>query len=71
MNLVKRLKRLWSLAKKDKDTLEEFLKLSDKEIMNLPDENEKVEFIGMGTNDEYKDFQDEQKGLKGIFGIKR
>ncbi len=29
----------------------------------------KAEFIGQGTEEEYKEFEQEQKGFKGIFGI--
>lgn len=50
--------------------MEDFMKLSDKEIMQLPDADEKAEFIGPGSNEEFKDFEDEQKGIRGIFGIR-
>lgn len=30
----------------------------------------KAEFIGEGTEKEFKDYENEGKGIKGIFGIK-
>lgn len=68
-NRIKQLKRLWSLAKKDKNVMEEFMKLSSKEIMELPDEDVKAEFIGPGSSQEFKEFENEKKGIKGIFGL--
>lgn len=69
MKLIKRLQRLWLLARKDKDSLDEFMKLSSKEIMDLPDENQKAVFFGPGTKEEFKDHENEKKGIKGIFGL--
>jgi hypothetical protein len=68
-NPFKQLKRLWQLARKDKVAMEEFMKLSDKDMMDIPNEDEKVVFIGQGTQEEFKDFENEQKGIKGIFGL--
>lgn len=69
-NRIKQLRRLWKLAKKDKVVMEEFMKLSSKEIMDLPDENQKAEFIGPGSNEEFKQFQNEEKfGSKKIFDL--
>lgn len=68
-NRIKKLRRLWRLSNKDENAISDFMKLSDKEIMNLPDENEKAEFISLGSNEEFKDFDNEKKGIKGIFGI--
>lgn len=69
MNLINKIKRLWQLAGKDKDSLEEFMKLSDSEIIDLPDEETKAVFISEGNSEEFKDFENEQKGIKGIFGL--
>ena len=70
MNLINKIKRLWKLSGKDQQSLEDFMKLSDKEIMDLPDEDTKAVFISEGSAEEYKDYQNEQKGIKGIFGLK-
>lgn len=68
--MFKRLKRLYQLSKKDKNSLDEFMKLTDKEIDNLPDENQKAIFIGTGTDEEYKEFENQEKfGIKKLFGI--
>lgn len=67
--MLKRIKRLWQLAKKDKASIDEFMKLTDKELMELPDEETKAVFISQGTNEEFKEFENEKKGIKGIFGL--
>lgn len=69
MNIITKIKRLWKLSSKDEKSIEEFMKLSDKEIMELPDEDTKAVFISEGTAEEYKDYQNEKKGIKGIFGL--
>jgi len=68
--MIKRLKRLWQLSKKDKTYLDEFMKLSDKEIMEIPDEETSAVFISEGTIDEFKEFETKEKfGIKKLFGI--
>jgi hypothetical protein len=69
MNLINKIKRLWKLSGKDPKSLEEFMKLSNKEIMELPDEDTKAVFISEGSAEEFKDYQNENKGIKGIFGL--
>lgn len=69
MNLFKRTKRLWKLSKKDPETLENFMNLSDKQIMDIPDEDQKAVFLGEGTQEEFEEQQREDKGFKGIFGL--
>ena len=70
MNLVKKIKRLWKLSSKDPKTLQGFMQLSDKEIMELPDEEQKAVFISEGSAKEYKDFENEKKfGIKKLFGL--
>ena len=69
MNLINKIKRLWKLSNKDQKSLEAFMQLSDKEIMDLPDEDTKAVFISEGSAEEFKDYQNEQKGIKGIFGL--
>ena len=68
-NRIKQLRRLWTLAKKDETVMDEFMKLSSKEIMELPDEETKAIFISQGSNEEFKEYENEQKGIKGIFGL--
>ncbi len=70
MNFIKRIKKMWKLSKKDPDVLEEFMKLSDKEIMDLPDEDTKAIYIGLGDEKEYIEFENEKKfGVKNIFNV--
>jgi hypothetical protein len=37
--------------------------------MELPDEDTKAVFISEGSAEEFKDYQNENKGIKGIFGL--
>lgn len=69
MKLIKKIKRLWKLSNKDQKSLEAFMQLSDKEIMELPNDDTKGVFISEGSAEEFKDYQNEQKGIKGIFGL--
>lgn len=70
MNFLKRIKRTWKLANKDEKSLEEFMKLKDSEIMALPNEDTKAVFIGSGTGEEFKEFENEKKfGVKKVFDI--
>lgn len=68
MNLI-RLKRLWDLSRKDPETLIKLQSLTDEEINLLPDENyDKAIFMTEPTEVEYKKMEEEEKGLKHIFG---
>lgn len=67
MKATKRLKRLWQLSKKDKASLEQ---LTDKQIEELPDEDTKAVFISSGSEEEFKEFENEQNfGSKKIFDV--
>ncbi len=67
MKIYQRIKRLWKLSKKDSKAIEDLL---DEQINSLPNEDEKAFFIGQGTEEEYKEFQNEEKfGVKRIFDI--
>lgn len=69
MNLLKRAKRIWDISRKDKNSLEEFMRLKDSEIMDLPDEETKATFFDRGFEKEHKELNNQDKGLKGIFGL--
>lgn len=69
MNLLNKIKRLWKLSGKDPKALEELLQFTDEQIINLPDEDTKAVFISEGSAEEFKDYQNEKKGIKGIFGL--
>lgn len=65
--MIKRIKRLWSLSKKDPVALE---KLTDEQIDSLPSVgNGKAVFFSEPTLEEEKELEREDKGFKGIFGI--
>lgn len=67
---IKQLYRLWKLSKKNKQVMDDFMKLSSKEIMELPNTNESGIFISEGYQKEFKDFENEKKfGIKKLFGI--
>lgn len=66
--MFKRIKRMYDLSKKDPKALSN---LTDEQIENLPDIGDgKAVFFGEGTEEEFKDLQEADKGLKGIFGLK-
>lgn len=70
MNPIKRIKRAWDLSTKDPLTLEKLGSLSQHEIDRIPEVGDgKATFIGEGSEEEYKDQQNADKGLKGIFGL--
>lgn len=65
--MLNRIKRIIKLSKKDPIAL---AKLTDAEIDKLPDIGDgKAVFFGEGTEQEFKQQQEEDKGFKGIFGL--
>jgi hypothetical protein len=70
MRIFKKIKRFWELSNKDEDVIEEFMKLSDKQIMEMPDEDSKAVFMGLGSEDEFIEEQNIKKfGVKKLFDI--
>jgi len=76
LNRLKTLKKAWEVTKtldlvKPKLDGDKELSMEEiKDILNdVPLGDGKAEFLGEGTHDEYKDFVNESKGLKGIFGL--
>lgn len=66
--MLKRIKRLWQLSKRDKKLVD---KLTLDEIVSIPLEgDEKAEFIGEGTQEEYEEQQKKDKGLFNLFRVK-
>lgn len=66
--MFKRLKRLWTLTKKDPKALEVLEKLTDEQLKVVPEEgNGKAEFIGPGTQEEFLDQQRDDEGMKGWY----
>jgi len=63
--MLSRLKKIWTLSKKDPKDLKEVFEVAK----DLPDEDTKAEFLGAGTEREFKELEREDKGLKGIFGL--
>ncbi len=64
--MLKRLKHLWKLSKKDPELLEGF---TEEVLKQVPDMDGKAEFLGEGTQEEYLEYEKEKKGFKGIFGL--
>jgi len=69
MKIVKRIKRLWDLSKKDKESLDYLLELEEEKLADLPDNDQKAVFFGQGTEEEWKEEENDKKGIKGIFGL--
>lgn len=58
---------MWKLSKKDSKFLDT---LTPEQIDAMPDRGDgKAVFFGEGTEEEWKEEQNAQKGFKGIFGL--
>lgn len=67
--MFKRLKRIIELSKKDHKKVDE---LTDEIISSVPLEGDgKAEYLGQGTEQEFKDQEQKDKGLFGLFGAKK
>lgn len=71
--MLKRLKNLWKLGEyKIQDSVVSDPLLANettKLIRDIPLGDGKAEFLGVGTEEEYKEQEKADKGLKGIFGL--
>lgn len=65
--MLQRLKKIIKLSTKDLSKVDA---LSDEQIDAIPDEGDgKAVYFGEGTEEELREQEREDKGLKGIFGI--
>lgn len=65
--MLKRLKRMWSLSQKDPEILNS---LTEEQIKAIPNAGDgKAVFIPQGSEEEFKEFENEEKGIRGIFGL--
>lgn len=65
--MFNRIKRAWQLSNKNPEYLE---KLTDEQIQTIPDKgNGKAVFITDGSVEDHEEFEREEKGFKGIFGL--
>ncbi len=68
--MLNRLKRLIELSKKDPKALEKMEGLTDEQLAAIPEAGDgKAIFIGPGTEQEFKEQEKADKGLKGLFGL--
>ncbi len=71
--MFKRIKNLWNLSqyKPSQESVFDFnTKENVSKVTLQKDEPEvKAEFFTEGSEEEYKEFEREQQGIKGIFGI--
>ncbi len=68
--MLKRIKRLMELSKKDPAALKRLEGLSDEQVATIPEAGDgKAVFISQGTEEEYREYEKEKRGLKGIFGL--
>jgi Mg2+/Co2+ transporter CorB len=64
--MLKRLKRMWNLSQKDPEILNN---LTEEQINQIPNVGDgKAVFIPQGSEEDFKEFEKEEKGFKGIFG---
>ncbi len=68
--MLKRIKRLWKLTRKDPEALRKLEGLSDADLEYIPEVGDgKAVFFGQGSLEEQKEEEKAKKGLKGIFGL--
>ena len=68
--MFKRIRRLWTLSRKDPEILEKYAELTPEEIKQIPDASKgdgKAVFFGEGTTDEFIEQERADKGLKGWY----
>jgi hypothetical protein len=68
--MIKRIKRLIALSKKDPKALEALESLTEDQLKAVPDVAEgdgKAVFFGEGTEEEYKEFMKEEQGVKAWY----
>jgi general stress protein 26 len=66
--MLKRIKRLWQLSKRDNKLVD---KLTLNEIVSIPLEGDgKAQFIGEGTREEFEEQEKKDKGLFNLFKVK-
>lgn len=67
--MLKRIKRLWQLTKKDPIALKKLEELSEEQMAVIPDESDgKAEFISAGTEEEFLEQERKDKfGFKNLF----
>ena len=67
--MFKRLKRIIELSKRDKKLVD---KLTMEEVASIPLEGDgKAEFISEGTEQDFNEQTQKDKGLFGLFGTKQ
>jgi hypothetical protein len=69
--MIKKIKRLIALAKKDPEALKVLESLSEEQLKAVPDVSDegdgKAVFFGEGTHDEFIEQEKADKGLKGWY----
>lgn len=66
--MLKRIKRLVQLSKKDPKALSVLENLTPEQLSKVPDEGDgKAVFFGDGTEEEFVELQREDSGLKGWY----
>lgn len=70
--MLKRIKRFWQLAKKDPKALEKLEQLTEEEMAYIPEIGDgKAVFFGQGTEEEFKEMQKEDSGMKAWYDLIR
>ena len=66
--MLKRIKNIWALSKKDLKVIES---LTKEDLAYIPETGDgKTVFFGEGTTEEYEDLQRKDKfGIKKLFGL--
>ena len=68
MKILKRIKRIVELSKKDQKALEVLENLTPEQLEQIPDEGDgKAVFFAQATEKDFVEFEREQTGLKGWY----
>ena len=68
--MFNRVKRMWKLSQKNPEELNKLLDVPDEVLKSVPSAGDgKAVFIPEGTEAEHEKFEQEEKGMKNIFGI--
>lgn len=67
--MFNRVKRFWELSNKDPKAVEQAMSLTKEDLDYMPEIGDgKAVFFGEGTEAEFKEQEEADKGFKGIFG---
>lgn len=68
--MIKKLKRLYELSKKDPEALRVLENLTEEQLAIVPDEGDgKAVFFSEPSEEDYKEFKKEEEGMKPWYDL--